>query len=369
MHKLFKKELWKDIAILVILIAITFFRYTTFKEIKWFIKPCYIACGITVVYAFFYCLFNFKTNKERWFFIALCSLSLLFFYFKDILDVFIYFLVAAIFRENREGFLKYYFVTVVSAILIAMACYFLDVIPHNDAYRGEDFRYGLGFVNPNTVFRYFFGSLIALYVIDKKKMVFNVYGVGCGLGLYLLTDSRTGLICTMTFVIITNLGVILENKIEKWDLRYAYLFTTIFSFVFVFLFHDNDYINELLTRRPKFLYEVITELGNHVFYGKAKFLYCDNRMFYLVAKNSVFSLLLTNVFYYLVFKKEKSVSLKVIFVMSLIYGFAENFRSLGQTMVPVLCIWSLYDNYIRVKLLENDKNRKLLTNNDNKQIL
>ena len=356
MHKLFKKELWKDITILVILIAITFFRYTTFKKIEWFIKPCYIACGITVVYAFFYCLFNFKTNKERWFFIALCSLSLLFFYFKDILDVFIYFLVAAIFKENREGFLKYYLITTIAAILITIICYFFKIIPSSDTYRGDELRYSLGFVHPNTVFRYFFGSLIALYMIDKKKVIFNTYGVGCGLGLYLLTDSRTGLICTMTFVIITNLGVMLEKIIEKWNLKYAYLLVTIFSFVFVLLFHDNEYMNKLLSSRPRFLYEVVEMAGNHIFYGYGKFTYCDNRIFYLVSKNSIFSLILTNVFYYLVFKKEKSVDLNMVFIMSLIYGFTENFRSLGQTMVPVLCIWSLYDNYIKVKLIENNKN-------------
>ena len=300
------------------------------------------------------------------YFIALCSLSLLFFYFKDILDVFIYFLVAAIFEENREGFIKYYFITLTIAITVAIICYFFELIPHSDAYRGEELRYSLGFVNPNTVFRYFFGSLIALYMIDDKKVVFNTYGVGCGLVLYLLTDSRTGLICTMTFVIVTNLGVILEKTIEKWNLKYAYLFATIFSFVFVLLFHDNGYINELLTRRPKYLYEVITDLGNHVFYGQAKFLYCDNRIFYLVARNSALSLILANIFYFLVFKKEKSVSLKVVFIMSLIYGFAENFRSLGQTMIPVLCIWSLYDNYIKIKIAQNDKNKQLLINNDNK---
>ena len=141
---------------------------------------------------------------------------------------------------------------------------------------------------------------------------------------------------------------------------------TIFSFAFVFLFHDNETFNELLSGRPWMLNQIVTNAGTHLLYGNTKFVYCDNRVFYLLAKDSVFSLIIANVFYYLVFKKEKSVDLKVIYIMSLIYGFTENFRSLGQTMVPVLCIWSLYDNYIKIKIAQNDKNKQLLINNDNK---
>lgn len=364
MQGVLKKELWKDILITVILIGITFLRFTTFKEINWFYVSYYTISLITAGFGVIYTLYNCKTNKERKWLFVIYSLSLLFFFHKDAFEVLIYILIACIFLENREKFLNVYFVTSVIIICAAITFYFFGLIPAHDGVRGGLLRYSLGFVHPNTIFRYFFGSLMALYLIDKKKTAFNIYAISCSIPLYLLTNSRTGLVSVMLFVVLANLAIVFEKNIKKINLKYAFLLFTIFCFIFVFLFHSNDFFNNALSGRPKVLYEVLANSNWSVLYGNMEYVYCDNRAIYLLVRNGLLSLILVNVFYYFVFKKETSVELKVLLIMSLIYGLTENYRSLGQTIVPLLCMWSLFDNYVKCELDKNDKKAQQLPNND-----
>lgn len=366
MEKVFCKKLWKDILIMIILLSMTFIRYVAFKEIPEIKYTIYTLTTIAASYAFFYTLFNCKSNKERLFLFGIYSLSFLFMYWKDSLDVFIYLLLASIFLENRDKFLQVYFVTAIAIICLSIACYYFKLIPNNDVYRNEELRYSLGFSHPNTIFRYFFGSLIALYMMDKKKTVFNVYAIGIVIPLYLLTDSRTGLISVMLFVILANLSIIFEKIIKMISLKYAFLFLTVFVFAFVFEAHANTELNDLLSSRPSLLYDLVVNAKWHLLYGNMDYLYCDDRIIYLLIRNGITALVLVNIFYYLVFRKESNVELKVVFIMSMIYGLTENFRSLGQTIVPLLCMWSLYDHYVKNKIgFEMGENIQKLTNNDN----
>jgi len=237
---------------MVILLGITFFRYTTFKEIDVLRYLNYLLIWITSAYGLVYTLFNCKTNKERKWLFVIYSISLVFMYLKDCLDVYIYLLVAAIFLENREKFLKTYFIALVIFIFLAGVFYFLKLIPAKDVLRGEINRYSLGFVNPNTGFRYFFGSLIALYMIDKKKTIFNIYAIGMAIPLYIATNCRTGLICVMAFVVLANLAIIFEKVFKKISLKYAFLFISLFSVIFTVLFYDSEWFNLTLSNRPKF---------------------------------------------------------------------------------------------------------------------
>ena len=110
MQKVFKKALWKDILIAVILIGITFLRFTTFKQINWFYVAYYTLALIAAGFAAIYTLISCKTRKERKWLVCLYSLSLLFLFHKDAFEVFIYLVVAAIFIENRDVFIRVYFV-------------------------------------------------------------------------------------------------------------------------------------------------------------------------------------------------------------------------------------------------------------------
>ena len=241
-----------------------------------------------------------------------------------------------------------------------MICYFFELIPARDMYRGDELRYGLGFVHPNTVFRYFFGSLMCLYILDKSKIYFNIYAISVAIPLYLLTDSRTGLICVAMFVVLANVGIVFKKHIEHIDFKYSYLLVTLFSIVFVIIFHDSNFFNELLSARPSFLYDILINSKWHLLTGHMEYTYCDNRIFYLLVRDGAVALFIVNAFYYVVFKKEQSVELKIIFIMAMIYGLTENFRDLGQSVLPLLCLWSLYDNYLR----EKKQNLQLLINND-----
>lgn len=367
MQKVFEKKVWKDILIMVILLGVTFLRYSAFRDIKWFKTFYYSIAFVVALYAGIYTLFHCKSNKERKWLVVIYSLSLIFFFRKDMLDVYIYLVLAAIFLENREEFLRTYFISSVIIICISIIFYFFKLIPAYDGVRGELYRYSLGFVHPNTIFRYFFGSLIALYMLDKKKTAFNIYAIGFTIPLYLLTNCRTGLICVMSFVVLANLAIIFEKKFTKLNLKYAFLFVSVFSVIFTVLFNESEWFNITLSNRPKLWYELIVNAKWHLLYGNMNFLYCDNRVIYILIRNGLLALILANLFYYLVFKKETSIELKVVFMVSLIYGLTENFRSLGQTIVPLLCMWSFYDNYMKNKEIKIGKNRQIFTNNDNKE--
>ena len=366
MKYLFKKRLWIDIAILVVLLGITFLRYTTFKEID-LLQALYFTLTIIVgIYAGFYTLYNCKTNKQRLCLLAVYSTSLLFFFRTDALDVYIYLVLAVIFIERRETFLKAYFVSSVIFICFAIICYFFEMIPARDGFRGELPRYSLGFVHPNAIFRYFFGSLIALYIMDEKKITFNVYAISLSIPLYLLTGSRTGIICCGMFVLLSNFAIIFKTQLKKMNLNYAFLAFTLFSLGFVLLLYNNEVANTLLSGRPQLLYSILKESKSNIFLGNATFTNCDNRIIYLIVRDGVLSLIFLNVFYYLVFRKNVDTSLKIVFIMSIIYGLTENFRSLGQTIVPLLCMWSICDNYFKNKEQFVDAEKaEILTNNDN----
>jgi len=364
-RKIFEKKLWKDIFILVILMGITFLRYNSYKKLEWFLISFGILAGFVVAFALVYSLYNCKSNKERKWLSLIYLSSLIFMHPGDTFDVFIYFLTAAIFLENRDNFLKSYFIISTLIISITIASYFFGVIPSFDGYRGDLRRMSLGFANPNTIFRFFFGSLMALYLIDKHKAVFNIYAIAGTVVLYVLTNSRTGLICGMVFVVLANLAIVFRKLVDRIHFRFVFLLFTIFSLVCVVYFRDSAFVNSLFSGRPGLLYQNLMNAGMHLIYGNMEFEYCDNRIVYMIVRNGCFALLLANVFYYLTFRKKNSVELKIIFIMSMVYGLTENFRSLGQTIVPLLCMWSIYDNYFKNKNeLKSDENIQKLTNSD-----
>ena len=363
MKGIFKKELWKDIVILVILLGVTFLRYTAFRDIPFIKIGWWTLTIICLVYAFFYTLYNCKTNKQRKWLVAIYSLSFLFMYWKDMIDVFIYLLIACIFMENRNKCLQTYFITSTLIICVAIICYFFGVVPKYNSFRESELRYSLGFVHPNTIFRFFFGNLMALYVLDKKKMWFNLYSIGMALPLFYLTNSRTGIIATFIFVLLSNLEIIFRKVTNKFDLRLGFLIATIFSLIVIQVWHNHEALNEFLSGRLRIIHDLLHNAKGHLLYGNMHYEYCDNRVAYLIIRNGLFALLIVNVFYYFVFRKETTNELKIIFVISMIYGLTENLRGLGQTIVPLLCLWSIYDTYIKKK--KNDKNLQKIVNNDN----
>ena len=366
MKKLFGKKQWKDIFILVILIGITFLRYNSFKKLEWFLISFIIIAGFTTIYALVYSLYNCKSNKERKWLSLIYLSSIIFMHPGDCFDVFIYFLVAAIFLENRDNFLKSYFIISTLIIVITIASYFLEIIPAFDIYWGEIRRMSLGFANPNSIFRFFFGSLMALYLIDKNKAIFNIYSIAGTVVLYIFTNSRTGLICGMLFIILANLAIIFDKLVDKIHFKWCYLLFALFSVFYIVCFNNHSVLNDTLSGRPTFLYDILSRADWHLLYGNmTDFKYCDNRIIYLMVRNGCFALVSVIIFYYFTFRKKTSVELKVLFVMSMIYGLTENYRALGQTIVPLLCMWSIYDNYIKNKMdVKNDKNIQKIANSD-----
>ena len=327
--------------------------------------PARIFAGITFVYALIYTFYNCKTGESRKKLLWTYLLPFVFLYALDVLDCFIYIIIASIFSENRERFLRVYFVTLTLIFVFSIIGYYYNILPHDDVYRDEFLRKSLGFVHPNTTFRYFFGSLMALYLLDKQKIIFSLYGMAVTVVLYNLNDSRTGMITCFTFILLANLGVIFKKLIEKVNFKYGYILATAISILFVFMFHDNAEANELFSTRPSLLYDLLVNAKWHLVYGHMKYIYCDNRVVYLIIRNGLLSLLAVNAFYYLVFKKEKSVELKILFIVMVIYGMSENLRSLGQCIVPLIGMWSLYDNYAKENIKETDENIQKLPKNDN----
>lgn len=365
MNHILKKEFWKDIFILVVLLGATFLRYTAFRDVKAVAYTGYALSGIVAVYAFIYLLYNAKSNKQRLWMILIYSTSFLFMFLRDMLDVYTYLLVASIFIDNRNKCLQTYFITSTTIICLAIICYFLKLVPEYNGFRNDSLRYSLGFVHPNTIFRFFFGNLMALYILDKKKVWFNIYAIGMGIPLFILTNSRTGIIATLIFILLSNFEIIFRKIVNKIDLRFAFLFVTIFSISFMFLLYNNEEINSLFSNRIHLIHDLLINAKWHLLYGNMEYLYCDNRIAYMIIRNGTLSLLIANVFYYFVFRKKTSNELKIIFIAILIYGFTENIRSLGQNIVPLLCMWSIYDNYIKEKFEKNDKNLQKIVNNDN----
>lgn len=365
MKHIFKRALWKDVIILVVLLSEPFFRYTAFRDVRPILYTGFILIGLVGIYATFYMLYNAKSNKQRLWMAVIYSISFLYMFDRDMLDVYIYLLIASIFTENRNKCLQTYFIASTCFISIAIICYFLKIIPEYNTFRDGSIRYSLGFVHPNTIFRYFFGNLMALYLLDKKKIWFNIYAIGMAVPLFMLTNSRTGIIATFIFVLISNFEIIFRKIFNKIDLRYAFLLTAIFSISFVFLFYDNEAINELLTGRPKLLHDILVNAKWHILYGRDRFQYCDNRTIYLIVRDGLPALLISASFYYFAFRKKVSNELKVIFLAVLVYGLTENIRSIGQDIVPLICMWSIYDNYIKLKFEKNDKNIQKIANNDN----
>lgn len=365
MKHIFKRELWKDIVILVVLLSESFLRYTAFKDVKPVLYTGFILIGLVGIFATFYMLYNAKSNKQRFWMVVIYSISFLYMFDRDMLDVYIYLLIASIFLESRDTCLKTYFIASTSFICIAMLCYFLKLIPEYDAFRDGAIRHSLGFVHPNTIFRYFFGNLMALYLIDKKKIWFNMYALAMSIPLFMLTNSRTGLFATFIFILLSNFEIIFRKLFNKVNLKYAFAFMIVFSIWFVFKFYDHSEINAFFSGRPALMHDILVNAKWHILYGREHFKNCDNRTIYLIVRDGLPALLISATFYYFAFKKKVSNELKVIFLVVLIYGFTENIRSIGQDIVPLMCMWVIYDNYIKLKYEKNEGILQKTTKNDN----
>lgn len=345
MAKLFKKELWKDIAIMGILLGVSFLEYTTLKKIKWFLVLYCIVATVVTIYALFYTLYNCKDNKQRKKMFWVYSISLLFLFYRDMMDIFSYLLIAFIFKDNRKEFLNSYFYISVSIMAFVMILYYFEAVPVGDVNRGDIYRYSLGFVHPNTVFRYYFGSLMALFLMDEKKKTFNIYALCTSIPLYILTNSRTGIICSFLFILLSNISIIFPKLLPKINLKWGYLAFAIFTLVFVSFTYNSNYFNSALSGRPGLLFNILKDADWHLLYGYMRYSYCDNIVVYRIVRDGILSLAIVIAFYYFAFRKQVSGEIKIIFIMSMIYGLTERFTGVGQNILPILAMWILYDNY------------------------
>ncbi len=369
--KLLKKETWKDIFIMIVLLGVNFLEGTMFKRIKPILILYIVIASIVAIYTIIYIFYNCPKEKRKKLFL-LYLVPLLFFYHKDVADVLIYLTVAILFVDKKEPFLRIYLIASISMIVFTICADLLGLLPtaHYIRTDSSDIRYHLGFIHPNVIFRHYMGALMALYLLDKNKIIFNVFTISTGITLYLLTDSRTGIICTIFFLIIADINKLFPKLFpfifNKKVFKYSYFIYAVIVLILVVALHEVPEINDLLSARPSSLYNHLKNAGWHLLYGYAPAVWCDNRIVYILIRNGILFLIIVSMFYYFSFKKEENIELKILYVVALVYGLTENFVNLGQNIVPVFCLWSLYNNYCINK--ETSKNNDVNTGNINQEL-
>lgn len=306
----------------------------------------------------FYKEFNNKQTILMAVFLLLSSLMFVV-YNED--NLFIYFICALAFldeKNNRKLVTLFTIITIISFIGVVLSGE-LGIINIKMSGRVGIYRSSLGFGNVNTPFVYFTAIMFGLYYLfgDNKKLLFLIYILTTFVAIYIFgaTNSRTGYYIYYLFIISS---LLYNKKINKYFSKIVpstFFIFLIVSILIAVLYGQNisNEVNVFLSNRPYFSYYYIQNylwfnlLGNNI----VSYYVLDN--FYLATLVKIgFIGFITYAYIFvkgsLLYKKDEKINLIIFFI--LLYGVLES---------------NFYGNFIYVLLLKeiikgSDNNEKRL---------
>lgn len=255
--------------------------------------------------------------------------------YKDVNLLITFILALTLINCDFKDFLKKFMVSSLIMYITTITLYFVGILPDNYLIRvtsnGEIIRHSLGFSHPNSIFMYYIPIVLCAYLLDDKKKRFYIIFSILSLILYLLSLSRSGIICIIIlFVLDLFKNKINYKKIICW-LPLLFFGASYFLAIKYGGTKDNV-INVLLSNRPYLWNKIIESVDMFTFFGSDMLneVYLDN--FYLAMMYRC-GLYLMFLYYIILIFGIKHISNNKIYVSILIfmiYGLVESNTIIGS---------------------------------------
>ena len=282
--------------------------------------------------------------------------------------------ILALRRTKYKKILKVYFITQVILYGTVVILNKIGIIKSVYIYRRLNGiitqRESLGFNHPNIAYRIYF-NIIVTYLLIRNKKIKNIELIFISVIsflMYMVTDSRNGLICSILVIlfifIFKNIKI---NKITNM-IKYVFLLLFIISFI-VTNFYDNNItilkmINNITSNRL-YAINMYLENINLSLFGHAKIINnvaFDNFYMYILCLFGIISVIIYGRYYrklYEVFIEKRLIIEIIVTTIVLIYGLFESSIMYPYSNITLLLITLIYNEQFKKSSIKiGDKEEK-----------
>ena len=138
--------------------------------------------------------------------------------YKDVNLLITFILALTLINCDFKDFLKKFMVSSLIMYITTITLYFVGILPDNYLIRvtsnGEIIRHSLGFSHPNSIFMYYIPIVLCAYLLDDKKKRFYIIFSILSLILYLLSLSRSGIICIIILFVLIIIMELMKKSLK-----------------------------------------------------------------------------------------------------------------------------------------------------------
>ena len=245
------------IGVIVVFISI-FYKYLSFYEIisETFTKALIMLAIILNIVI----VAKRKFSRQQIMIImTIFMLVLIMTYTSKSIDFIVVLLISLMFyKDNLRDFFRIYFISSLTCYLLTIFLYFMGILENNSIRRftedGVIVRNSLGFSHVNGVFKNFLTIVLSGYFLVKEKNIrkYNLFIFIISTILFMISNSRTGYICIIIYLLFTSFVDIMKFKIIRGSIKYMFVICTVITLCIIGIAGksaDNP-INELLSDRP-----------------------------------------------------------------------------------------------------------------------
>lgn len=276
---------------------------------------------VILIGVFYILICGFKIHYSA-IILLLISISMILFTFDPSkISILVFLLLLLIFEKVNRNMIITFLIT--SLMLYSLVVFLYLVFGFNNQYDsrfwrpivGYDYRYSLGFTQPNQTMIKFLVIAISSLVIVKSKKVISILILIITYILFTFTASRTAsviLAVVVLFYLLISERVLLTKRFNVFA-KYMFIIGLIFSYYLSVSF-NNTFIDDLLTGRLRINYYFIStydlsllghEIGDTVF---------DNAFLHMLVTNGILFTILYSYYFSRIFKS-KSLSVDQIIVL------------------------------------------------------
>lgn len=259
---------------------------------------------------------------------------------------FLIYLLFAISINNMgiKKFLKIFFISSLVLYCMIIVLSKIDILPEKLMIRntedGVNIRHSLGFSHPNSVFLFALPIILSSYCLFKNDIKYYVVVLAICIGLYILSDSRSGFYSII--ILIVGSFFIKKVKIKKMLYIMPFILTIISYLIAIQYGNGNNKIDTFLSYRPSYWKIIIDNCNPFTVFGDATYteIYLDNFYLSQIYRYGIISLVTYIYFYIKGIKKISSEKIILCILVFGIYGLIEANTIIGSinfTMGILLC--------------------------------
>lgn len=353
------------ISSITIFIAI-FYKYLSFYEI--------VSEEISIAIVFIAIILNIIIIIKRKFNRKQLITILVPFIFITILSGSIDFVITLLlslmfYKDNIKDFFRNYFISSAFCYVLTIFLNFIGVLENNAIRRiteeGIIVRNSLGFSHVNGVFKNLMPIILSGYFLVKEKNIkkYNIVVFVLSTILFAVSNSRTGYICVIIYLLFTSFINIMKHKIVRKSIKYMYIICTIITILITNVAgrsFDNS-INQLLSDRPViwnyYLYNAgVISLINFNFTR----IPIDNTYITYIINYGILTYVILFLIKYFAIKKINDNRILLIILIISIYGIFENLTSYGLDFTLIIQLIYLLDiknndsNELKQRSIQNE---------------